>query len=250
MSRPFPRPSWREQLPGRGPEKHFRWRGREASRLEGFADAVFAFAVTLLIVALEVPHTYAGLMDAIRGFPAFVACFALLMVFWNSHYRFFRRYGLQDDYTRLLNHAILLMVLFSVYPLKFLFSAWLTGMFGGTGHAAAIGTLGELQTIYRIYGLGLASIWTLYALLERHALGLRDALQLSPAEVILARATFRGFLLNIGVCALSILLSCVSDSQVAPGYVYILLGPLLTANGLWHRRRVRALAERSGAERG
>lgn len=77
MSRPSHRPAWREQLPGRGPERHFRWRGREVSRLEGFSDAVFAFAVTLLIVALEVPHTYDGLMDAIHGFPAFIACFAL-----------------------------------------------------------------------------------------------------------------------------------------------------------------------------
>lgn len=166
------------------------------------------------------------------------------MVFWNSHYRFFRRYGLQDNVTRLLNHAILLMVLFSVYPLKFLFSAWLSGAFGGAGHVASLRTLAELQTIYRIYGLGLASIWTLYALLERHALQHRDSLQLSPTEVVLARATFRGFLINVGVCALSITLSYVSDSQVAPGYVYALLLPLLTLNGFWHRRQVEALLAR------
>ena len=30
------------------PEKHFRWRGGRITRLEGFTDAVFAFAVTLL----------------------------------------------------------------------------------------------------------------------------------------------------------------------------------------------------------
>lgn len=65
-----------------------------------------------------------------------------------------------------------------------------------------------------------------------------------------ARATFRGFLLNIGVCLLSITLSRVSDSLVAPGYVYILLAPLLTANGLWHRRQERALVARAEAERG
>jgi len=247
MSRSPHRPAWREHLPGRGPEKHFRWRGHEVSRLEGFSDAVFAFAVTLLIVALEVPHTYAGLMEAIHGFPAFIACFALLMVFWNAHYRFFRRYGLQDNVTRLLNHAILLMVLFSVYPLKFLFTAWLTG---GAGHVASISTLAELQTIYRIYGLGLASIWTLYALLERHALRHRATLQLSPVEVVLAHATFRSFLLCVGVCALSITLSYVTDSQVAPGYVYALLAPLLTVNGLWHRRQVEALLARPAVVRG
>jgi hypothetical protein len=101
-------------------EARFRWRGTEVTRVEGFTDAVFAFAVTLLVVALEVPHTYEGLLDVVRGFPAFVLCFTLLMVFWNAHYRFHRRYGLEDVPTRLLTMAILVLVLFSVYPLKFL----------------------------------------------------------------------------------------------------------------------------------
>lgn len=33
----------------------FRWRGREISRIEGLSDAVFGFAITLLVVSLEVP---------------------------------------------------------------------------------------------------------------------------------------------------------------------------------------------------
>jgi hypothetical protein len=37
----------------------FRMRGREVTRLESFADAIFAFALTLLIVSLEVPKSFA-----------------------------------------------------------------------------------------------------------------------------------------------------------------------------------------------
>ena len=40
-----------------GKTTDFRWRGNEISRIEGLSDAVFAFAVTLLVVSLEVPKT-------------------------------------------------------------------------------------------------------------------------------------------------------------------------------------------------
>src|SRR5258705_13261686 len=73
--------------------EHYR---REVSRVEGFSDAVFAFAITLLVVSLEVPKTFEELLAAIRGFPAFAVCFALLFQVWWRHYRFFRTYDLED----------------------------------------------------------------------------------------------------------------------------------------------------------
>ena len=40
-----------------GEDSKFRWRGHEVSRIEALNDAVFAFAITLLVVSLEVPKT-------------------------------------------------------------------------------------------------------------------------------------------------------------------------------------------------
>src|SRR5215210_1230856 len=105
-----------------GGEEGFSWRGQEVSRIEGFSDAVFAFAVTLLVVSLEVPNTFDELLATMQGFFAFAICFWLLVVVWFEQYKFFRRYGLGDSFTMHINTALLFIVLFYVYPLKFLFT--------------------------------------------------------------------------------------------------------------------------------
>ena len=111
----------------------FRWRSHEISRIEGLSDAVFAFAVTLLVVSLEVPKTFTELALTMRGFGAFAISFALLLFVWFNQYKYFRRYGLQDNLTVLLNAVLLFLVLFYVYPLKFLFSYLVSAFTGGHG---------------------------------------------------------------------------------------------------------------------
>jgi uncharacterized membrane protein len=56
----------------------FRLGGREVTRLESFSDAVFGFALTLLVVLLDVPKSFGDLVATMRGFPAFAICFLLL----------------------------------------------------------------------------------------------------------------------------------------------------------------------------
>ena len=72
----------------------FQWRAaNDISRIEGFSDAVFAFAITLLVVSLAVPKTFEELMAGMHGFVSFAAAFALLFVIWMNQYRWFRQYG-------------------------------------------------------------------------------------------------------------------------------------------------------------
>src|SRR5262249_5385332 len=51
--------------------KGFRYRGESPSRIEGLSDCVFAFAVTLLVVSLDVPKTFQELYASLRGFAVF-----------------------------------------------------------------------------------------------------------------------------------------------------------------------------------
>ena len=52
--------------------------GGEVSRIEGFSDAVFGFALTLLVVALEVPESFNDLKEIFFGFLPFGLMFALI----------------------------------------------------------------------------------------------------------------------------------------------------------------------------
>src|SRR5215467_3572402 len=174
------------------PEQHFRWRGGEITRLEGFTDAVFAFAVTLLVVSLEVPKTFQDLVIAMKGFVAFGICFTILVQIWYYHYKFSRRYGLQTVYTVVLTAALIFVVLFYVYPLKFLFTLAVGGMSGGATVPAEqlrhmVNTYHELSQLWLIYSAGVIAVYLLLALLYKHAYKKRRELELNEYETMVTR---------------------------------------------------------------
>ncbi len=203
-----------------------RWRGHEVSRLEGFSDTVFAFALTLLVVALEVPHNYEKLIHLMMGFPSFACCFTLLVWIWSQHNAFFRQFGLQDGYTIFLNAALLFVVLLYVYPLKFMFDAmfsrWLPMEDGPVRME-----LYQLANASAIYASGFIAVFVLFALLYHHAYKSSEALQLSALDVFDARAAIGHHLVSVSVGILSLgiaLLAPLPLVQLAPT-VFFLMGP-------------------------
>ena len=164
-------------------------RRREVSRVEGFSDAMFAFAITLLVVSLEVSKTFGELLAAIRGFPAFAVCFALLFQVWWRHYKFFRAYDLEDGPVIAMTGTLLFVVLFYVYPLKFLWSVVFLQILGrrllGGGHGAdEMLRASQVPMLFEIYGAGVAATFGILAAMYRHAYAHRAELGLTPADVI------------------------------------------------------------------
>src|ERR1051326_6814679 len=215
----------------------FRVRSTEIMRIEGLSDAVFAFAVTLLIVSLEVPRTYGELVAATHGFFAFAICFALLINVWYDQHVFFRRYGLQGAYTIFLNVTLLFTVLFYVYPLKFIFTLLVNQFMGiqsvvhrPDGRIEPVIEMQQAPDIMMIFGAGFVAVSVMFVLMYRHAWRQRERLELNDLERLDPRESIGAALINIAVGTVSILIAWIGGppwTGVA-GMVYFSLGICLT----------------------
>lgn len=235
---------------GVGQSDGFRWRSHEITRIEGFSDAVFAFAVTLLVVSLEVPRTFDELAGTMQGFLAFALASAILFVIWYNQYKFFRRYGLQDVTTITLNAALLFVVLYFVYPLKFLFS-WLVKVLTRTntmvhlenGFMAEIIRPEQTAQLMVIYGLGYVAVFGIFVVMYLHALRKKDELVLSVLEEFDTRISVRELALQAAIGLTSVMIAIIGGNRWAlwSGLTYMLIGPVLWTHGSVSRRKRRTL---------
>lgn len=178
-------------------------------------------------------------MSDLRGFLPFAACFAQLVLIWRTHYRFSRRYGLEDEYSVFLNMILLFVVLFYVYPLKFAF----TTLFAEIGGTETVG-LGwhEASMLMRIYAAGFAAVFALFVLLYTHAYRLRRQLALNPLEILETQSAIRE---NVVLAVIGLSSFCVAfKSPEWAGWTYMAIGPLLWIHGSIFGRRTRELAEK------
>lgn len=213
-----------------GQRQGFRNRGHEIQRVETFSDAVFAFALTLLIVSLEVPKSFDELLVTMRGFFAFGICFLLLAFIWNEQNVFFRRYGLDDTRTVALNFVLNFVVLFYVYPLKFLFTLVFSDTIYGAGRSPFKLTEAQTPTLMMIYGGGFLVIYFIFALLYLHVLRNKEALALTGRELYVTRTKLYSKYIFMGVGLMVILMTLLLPASMAgsTGMLYLLLFPVLT----------------------
>lgn len=228
--------------PQRRLDRHFRWRGQQVSRLEAFSDAVFALVIALLFLQTTPPTDLASLAAAMKSLLPFAATFALLALIWGEHYLFFRRYDLGDGPTIAANFALLFLVLFYAYPLKFVFTwiaSLLLGEIAGVDPAHAMAG-GHTNPIW-FYSTGVLAIYAVYGLLYGRALALRRELQLNATETFLTRSAILQCGLYAAIAGLSLLLAALWQPGAA-GLVYFAVGPAMAWHGFWQGRRVARLA--------
>lgn len=212
------------------------WRSHEVARIEALSDAVFAFAVTLLIVALEVPETFTELWEKMHGFVAFAIGFAILFHVWYSQHSFFRRFGLQDTWTIVLNGVLLFLILFYVYPLKFLFTLLVSEFTGGKGIVhlkdgqlvPMLENSEQARTMMMIYGAGFASVFGIFVLLYFHVMQRKEQLNLSPQEQFDTQESLEQNAIMVLIGLLSTAIVALTGNTNMAGLTYILIGPAIT----------------------
>ncbi len=147
----------------------------EFDRILFFTDAVFAIAITLLIVDLPVQveraHGTLNSADQLRkdlpGILGFGISFAVIALFWLAHHSTFRYIKAIDRPLMLINLLFLGVIAFLPYPTELL-SASSSGQFAAVAfYAACAGSAGLLETLSWYYamraglveGLSRASQW-------------------------------------------------------------------------------------------
>jgi hypothetical protein len=142
--------------------------------------------------------------------------------------------------------VLLFVVLFYVYPLKFLANIWLAPLTGmpmrisnALGGMRLVMTYGDTRGLLLIFGSGFAALYFVFAALYLHAWRVREALGLSIFEIAHTKISAIAQILNGALGLLSMLVASVLKPEHASdaGYVYL----LAAAVGLW-RWRSRVLA--------
>lgn len=134
--------------------------GEEFGRVLTFSDGLFAIAMTLLVVGIEVPTISSRgdegqLFDALReldsSFVSFFISFAVIGRYWIAHHQFFRLLGAMDYGLILLNLVYLALIAFLPFP------------------TALLGTYFENPISVAAYAVSIAAVSGMEVVLLNHA---------------------------------------------------------------------------------
>jgi uncharacterized membrane protein len=164
-------------------------RGPQTTRLETFVDAAFAFALTMLVISVDaIPRSFDELLQALKGVPAFAASFAIMIMFWLGHYRWSRRFGIEDTGSVVLSLLLVFLVLVFLYPLRLMMSGALSAMTGGWLPAEfMVSEVAHARAFFGLYGLAFGLMATTLLALNRRVQRLALDPPLSNEERTAAR---------------------------------------------------------------
>ncbi len=196
--------------------------GRDTERLVYFSDAVFAIAVTLLVLDIRVPTLDEGeslwiaVLDLWPKYLGYALSFAIIAINWVFHHRKFRAIERFDAGLIWINLVFLFFVALVPFPTSLL-SEYAPDVAAVTLYAAIVAVLGLVSTVLWVYA---------------HRAGLMGA-EVDPG---LFRLTTANNLVVPVVFLASIPVALFVDPGVAM-WCWILNWPVSVIVGVWFGRR-------------
>jgi TMEM175 potassium channel family protein len=176
---------------------------RELDRIGAFSDGVFAVAITLLVLNIDVPDLAPGeslgsaLVDLLSSIQAYFVAFAVIGLFWYGHHVAWSR--LERSSGKLVAANLLLLSLIGLMPFT---TALIGGPYDGTDEALAV-------SVYA-FNVGLAALAD--SLMDRIVIG--DGLA-DPDDPVEQRVQLAAGLLRVGIFFASIPIAFLISPTVA-----------------------------------
>ena len=211
-------------------DPHFEWRGQSVTRIENLSDIIFALALGMMLFGGSPPQTFSELVHFLISIIPVTASFIILFMIWNAHFVFFRRYALADNMIVLINSALLLMVLFTAYPLRFIFDSffwYVTGSVTGD-YSQLMQTEMDITNSARsmaFFGAGYAVIYTLMSFMYAHAVRKADMIGLSEKEILLTRKAIWSFRGEVAIAILLVMAALFTPMGPFAGFLMLLNWP-------------------------
>jgi uncharacterized membrane protein len=129
---------------------------KETSRVEAFSDGVFAVAVTLLILTIQVPSSKTTdipkhVAEQLPFFLAYAVSFLSILVMWANHHGIFNLVIRTDRVLILLNGVLLMLITFFDYPTAIVGAALSEGAYQKFAALFYTGTLVVLTIVYNLF---------------------------------------------------------------------------------------------------
>lgn len=212
-------------------DSRINYRGADPSRMDNLTDAVFGIAITLLIFNLTNPNSFTDLLTFTKSLPAFLVSISFLVIVWREHLRFSEIFTINHSGFVFLNTLFISLVIFYVYPLRFL-SLFITSVFFQIDLGLSIEEK-QIPSLMIYYGFVAFALYFILFLFYYKAYRIREKINLSTFEIFYTKSQMIKLIIMFAIPLFSIFVVLILKNHSAAlaatigGFVYSLYGPAI-----------------------